>query len=101
MRRTATRPLPAGRINPRHALAFGTLLASGGAAYLGVAVSVLASLLAILTLVTYLFAYTPLKRKTLISTLVGAFPGAIPPLIAWAGAAGQPSPHELAMYLVL
>jgi protoheme IX farnesyltransferase len=101
MRRTATRPLPAGRINPRHALAFGTLLASGGAAYLGVAVSVLASLLAILTLGTYLFAYTPLKRKTPICTLVGAFPGAIPPLIGWAAAAGTVSLQALAIYAVL
>jgi heme o synthase len=101
MRRTATRPLPAGRIDPRHARAFGTLLASGGAAYLAVAVSVLASLLAILTLVTYLFAYTPLKRKTPICTLVGAFPGAIPPLIGWAAAAGTVSPQALTIYVVL
>src|SRR5882762_396696 len=101
MRRTATRPLPAGRINPRHALAFGTLLASAGAAYLAVAVSVLASLLAILTLVTYLFAYTPLKRKTPRCTLVGAFPGAIPPLIGWAAAAGTVSLQALAIYAVL
>ena len=101
MRRTATRPLPAGRINPRHALAFGTLLASGGAAYLGVAVSMLASLLAILTLVTYLFAYTPLKRKTPICTLAGAFPGAIPPLIGWAAASGTVGLQALAVYAVL
>jgi len=101
MRRTAIRPLPAGRIKPRQALVFGTLLASAGAAYLAVAVSVLASLLATLTLVTYLFAYTPLKRKTPLCTLVGAFPGAIPPLIGWAAATGTLSLQALAIYAVL
>jgi heme o synthase len=101
MRRTAIRPLPAGRIKPRHALAFGTLLASAGAAYLAVAVSVLASLLAILTVVTYLFAYTPLKRKTPLCTLVGAFPGAIPPLIGWAAATGTVSLQALTIYALL
>jgi len=100
MRRTAIRPLPAGRIKPRPALAFGTLLASAGAAYLAVAVSVPASLLAIFALVTYLFAYTPLKRKTPLCTLVGAFPGAIPPLIGWA-ATGTLSLQALAIYAVL
>ena len=101
MMRTATRPLPAGRIKPQHALVFGTLLASAGAAYLAVAVGALPSLLAILTLVTYLFAYTPLKRKTPLCTLVGAFPGAIPPLIGWAAATGTVSLQALAIYAIL
>ena len=89
MRRTAERPLPAGRISLRSALLFGVMLAFAGTVYLAVAVNLLASLLAILTLLTYLFAYTPLKRKTPICTLVGAFPGAMPPLIGWAAATGR------------
>ena len=89
MRRTAGRPLPAGRISLRSALLFGVTLAFAGTVYLAVAVNLLASLLAILTLSTYLFAYTPLKRKTPICTLVGAFPGAMPPLIGWAAATGR------------
>jgi protoheme IX farnesyltransferase len=89
MRRTAERPLPAGRISPRSALLFGIMLAFAGTVYLAEAVNLLASLLAILTLSTYLFAYTPLKRRTPICTLVGAFPGAMPPLIGWAAATGR------------
>jgi heme o synthase len=89
MRRTAERPLPAGRISLRSAFLFGVMLASAGTVYLAVAVNLLASLLAILTLLSYLFAYTPLKRKTPICTLVGAFPGAMPPLIGWAAATGR------------
>jgi protoheme IX farnesyltransferase len=98
MRRTAERPLPASRISPRSALMFGILLASAGTVYLGVAVNLLASLLAILTLLTYLFAYTPLKRKTPICTLVGAFPGAMPPLIGWAAATGRLSVLSVELY---
>jgi len=89
MRRTAQRPLPASRISPRSALRFGILLAFAGTAHLAMAVNRLASLLAILTLLTYLFAYTPLKRKTPICTLVGALPGAMPLLIGWAAATGR------------
>jgi len=89
MRRTAKRPLPDGRISPGNALLFGILLASAGTIYLAVAANLLASLLAILTLLTYLFAYTPLKRKTSMCTLVGAFPGAMPPLIGWAAATAR------------
>jgi protoheme IX farnesyltransferase len=77
---------------------FGILLASAGTVYLGVAVNLLASLLAILTLLTYLFAYTPLKRKTPICTLVGAFPGAMPPLIGWAAATGRLSVLSVELY---
>lgn len=97
MRRTARRPLPAGRINPRNALRFGVLLAFAGAIYLAVAVNLLASLLATLTLLAYSFAYTPLKRKTPLCTLVGAFPGAMPPLIGWAAATGSLSLHAVGL----
>jgi len=89
MRRTARRPIPAGRVVPASALHFGIFLTAAGSLDLAVAVSVLASLLAVLTVVTYLFLYTPLKRETPLCTLVGALPGAMPPLIGWAAASGN------------
>ena len=89
MRRTERRPIPAGRVDPASALHFGLLLSSVGSLYLAVAVNVLASLLSVLTVVTYLFLYTPLKRETPLCTLVGALPGAVPPLIGWAAASGN------------
>src|ERR1700674_2851650 len=86
MRRTASRPLPAGRIGAREALAFGILLSVAGGLYLAVAVNLSSALLGIATLLSYLLIYTPLKRKTPLCTLLGAFPGAMPTLIGWAGA---------------
>src|SRR5580693_7949699 len=86
MRRTARRPAAAGRLKPAAVLAFGIALAAAGTVYLAAAVNLLASLLAVLTLLTYLFVYTPLKRETPLCVLVGAFPGAMPPLIGWAAA---------------
>src|SRR6059036_619209 len=88
MRRTAGRPLPAGRIHPSLALWFGVVLSIAGGFYLALLVNLPASVLALLTLGTYLLLYTPLKRKTPLCTLVGAFPGAVPPLIGWAAARG-------------
>src|SRR6202521_1835885 len=81
MRRTASRPLPAGRIGAREALAFGILLSVAGGLYLAVAVNLSSALLGIATLLSYLLIYTPLKRKTPLCTLLGAFPGAMPTLI--------------------
>jgi heme o synthase len=89
MRRTAHRPLAAGRLTPSAVLWFGITLSSLGSIYLAIAVNTLASVLAIATLVSYLFFYTPLKRKTPLCTLVGALPGAMPPLIGWAAASGR------------
>jgi protoheme IX farnesyltransferase len=89
MRRTARRPAAAGRLKPSAVLAFGIALAGAGSVYLAVAVNPIASVLAVFTLLTYLFVYTPLKRKTPLCVLVGAFPGAMPPLIGWAGASGR------------
>lgn len=86
MRRTANRPLPAGRVSSREALVFGVLLSVAGGLYLAIAVNSLSALLAISTLLSYLFFYTPLKRKTPLCTMIGAFPGAMPTLIGWAGA---------------
>jgi protoheme IX farnesyltransferase len=88
MRRTARRPLVSGRVEPSHALWFGISLSFIGAMYLAITTNALASLLSILTLLGYLFLYTPLKRKTPLCTLIGALPGAAPPLIGWAAARG-------------
>ena len=101
MRRTANRPLPAGRLSPAEALWFGILLSGAGGLYLGLVVNVLASALAIATLASYLLLYTPLKRKTPYCTLVGAFPGAMPPLIGWAAARGNLSLEALVLYAIL
>lgn len=89
MRRTARRPLPAGRLTPREALVFGVLLTAGGTAYLALTTNALASALAALTIVSYLLLYTPLKRVTSLATIVGAVPGALPPMIGWAAARGR------------
>jgi protoheme IX farnesyltransferase len=89
MRRTARRPLVSQRIEPSHALWFGISLSVIGAIYLAVTTNALASLLSILTLLGYLFLYTPLKRQTPLCTLIGALPGATPPLIGWAAASGR------------
>ena len=89
MRRTSRRPLSAGRLNPSAVLWFGITLSVLGTVYLAASVNLLASLLALGTLCSYLFFYTPLKRKSPLCTLVGAFPGAMPPLIGWAAASGQ------------
>jgi len=89
MRRTVRRPLVSGRIEPFSALWFGISLSVFGATYLALSTTPLASLLSILTLLGYLFVYTPLKRKTPLCTLIGAVPGAAPPLIGWAAASGH------------
>ena len=89
MRRTASRPLPSGVLQPGRALAFGMALAMAGAVDLYLAAGVLASGLGALTCLSYLLAYTPLKKRTVWATFVGAFPGAVPPLIGWAAATGS------------
>jgi protoheme IX farnesyltransferase len=89
MRRTQRRPIASGRMRPATAAWFGILLSAAGAAYLVLAVNAIASLLAVFTLTSYLFVYTPLKRRTPLCTFVGAIPGAMPPLIGWAAATGS------------
>jgi len=101
MRRTARRPAAAGRLAPSAVLAFGTALAITGGIYLATAVNLLTSALATLTLLTYLFVYTPLKRKTPLCVLVGAFPGAMPPLIGWAAASGRLNSEAGMLYAML
>ena len=89
MRRTASRPLPSGQLHPREALLFGIVLAIAGAADLWISSGWLASLLGVITCLSYLLAYTPLKKRTVWATFVGAFPGAVPPMIGWAAATGS------------
>jgi protoheme IX farnesyltransferase len=86
MVRTRTRPIPAGRMTPREGLIVGTILGLGGVVYLAVVVNWISAILAATTIVIYLFAYTPLKRISNANTLVGAIPGALPPLLGWAAA---------------
>ena len=101
MRRTARRALASGRMQPSIGLWFGIALSVAGAAYLAVATHALASLLAVATLVSYLFLYTPLKRKTPFCTLVGAVSGAMPPLVGAAAASGRLSSGAWLLYLIL
>jgi protoheme IX farnesyltransferase len=98
MRRTAGRPVAAGRIAPWHALVFGVVLAAAGTLELATAVNRLSSALAFATMASYLLVYTPLKRKTPFCTLIGAIPGAAPPLIGWAGATGALSAEAWILY---
>ncbi len=88
MRRTARRPLPAGRLDPDRALVFGVAISIAGLALLALAANLLTALLGAVALAGYVFVYTPLKRVTSLATVVGAVPGAIPPVMGWAAASG-------------
>lgn len=101
MRRTANRPLPLGILQPREALVFGVALAAAGAAYLTATSGWLAAALGVATCLLYLGAYTPLKPRTPWSTFVGAFPGAVPPLIGWAAATGSLSVDAWILFAIL
>ena len=89
MNRTRARPLPAGRLQPLEALLFGVALTLLGTAYLAALVGALVALVTAATAILYLFAYTPLKQRTALCTLVGAVPGALPPVTGWAAARGD------------
>ena len=86
MPRTANRPIPAGRIRPETALLAGGAMGAGGLLYLAAQVNLLTSVIGAVTLVTYIAVYTPLKRVTSLNTLIGAIPGALPPLMGWTAA---------------
>src|ERR1700730_11697021 len=101
MRRTADRPLPSGRLLPWEALFFGAVLTAGSEGYLPVLVNPLTAVLALTVIAGYLFAYTPLKTKTSLSTMVGAFPGAVPPLIGWTAARGDISLEAWVLFAIL
>jgi heme o synthase len=101
MRRTAKRPLPAGRISSRGAFAFGVALSIAGFLELWLGVNLLSGLLGAFTLASYLFLYTPLKQRTWWSTTVGAFPGAMPPMIGFAAAAGTLTRESWVLFAIL
>jgi len=101
MRRTAGRPLPSGRLQPVTVMLFGGVCSLVGTIYLALLVNPLTSVLGAISLVSYLFIYTPLKRLTWLNTMVGAIPGALPPLMGWAAARGELSAGGWALFAVL
>lgn len=101
MPRTADRPLPAKRMHPSDALLFALLCCASGVALLAVLVNFLTALLSFLTIVIYALAYTPMKRVSELNTLVGAVPGALPPLLGWTAATGQIGTGGLILFLIL
>ena len=101
MLRTRQRPLPDGRVAPFDALVFGTALTILGVAILLAAVNPLSAAVTAATSVSYLFAYTPLKVRTSLCTLVGAVPGALPPLTGWAAASGELDAAAWAIFAIM
>jgi heme o synthase len=101
MRRTMTRPIPAGRMAPFQALLLGTALSIFGVVYLAIVCNPLSAALSAITIVIYIFAYTPLKRSSTANTAVGAIPGAIPPMIGWAAARGDIGPGAWSLFVIV
>ena len=101
MRRTQDRPLPSGRLQPTTVAIFGGVSSVAGLIYLALAVNLLTSVLGAVTLVSYLFIYTPLKRVTWLNTAIGAIPGALPPLMGWTAARGELSGEGWALFAIL
>jgi protoheme IX farnesyltransferase len=101
MSRTADRPLPAGLLQPWEALVLGCVLAGSGLAYLLAANQSLAAALGAFALILYVLIYTPLKRRTPLNTLIGAIPGALPPLMGWASVRGRLDGAAVVLFLVL
>ncbi len=101
MPRTASRPMAQHRIGLAHGLILGFLLTFGGAIYLAWATNLITGMLTLLTAVGYVAIYTPLKRITTLNTFIGAFPGALPPLIGWTAARGQIEWPAVALFAIL
>ncbi|HMB55483.1 MAG TPA: heme o synthase [Thermoanaerobaculia bacterium] len=101
MRRTARRPLPAGRLHPDVALLWAVSLSVVGVTWLALAVNLLTALLGALTLAGYVFVYTPMKRLSSLATVVGAVPGAVPPMMGWAAARDLLEPGAWALFAIL
>jgi len=101
MRRTADRPLPSGRLQPSTVAIIGGVMSVVGLVYLALAVNLLTSVLGAVTLVSYLFIYTPLKRVTWLNTAIGAIPGALPPLMGWAAARNDLTGGGWALFAIL
>jgi protoheme IX farnesyltransferase len=101
MKRTENRPVPSGRVHPLEALIFGMILSIIGIADLTLYTNPLTGFLASVTLVSYIFLYTPLKRITPLSTIVGAFPGALPPVMGWTAARNEVTPEAIVLFGLL
>ena len=101
MRRTQDRPLPAGRLQPTTVMLIGGVCSVAGLVYLALAVNLLTSVLGAVTLVSYLFIYTPLKRVTWLNTAIGAVPGAFPPLMGWTAARGELTGEGWSLFAIL
>jgi protoheme IX farnesyltransferase len=101
MHRTRMRPVPAGRMRPAEALALGLVFSIFGVGYLALACNALSAILAAITITIYIFGYTPLKRSSTANTLVGAIPGAIPPVIGWAAARGAIDAGAWSLFAIL
>lgn len=102
MRRTRERPLPAGRMSPAEVFAFGVLCGVGGTLYLLLSLpSPVAAGVAAFTFLAYVCVYTPLKRVTTLNTLIGAVPGALPPVIGWCAVRGEVTPEAMTLFVIL
>ena len=101
MQRTKSRPVPAGRMRPVSAFVVGSVLSVTGVAYLAFTCNALTAVLAAITVAIYIFAYTPLKRISTFNTLVGAVPGALPPVIGWAAARGTADGGAWSLFLIV
>jgi protoheme IX farnesyltransferase len=101
MRRTKNRPLPSGRLQPTTVMVFGGVCACAGLLDLALAVNLTTSVIGAISLLSYLFIYTPLKRMTWLNTAVGAVPGALPPLMGWTAARGELSREGWALFAIL
>ena len=101
MRRTLARPLPSGKLTPAQALWFGVALTVVAEVYLALFVNLLTAAFGVSVIVGYLFCYTPLKTRSSLSTVVGAFPGAMPPLMGWTAATGHAGLEAWALFAIL
>lgn len=101
MQRTKSRPLPAGRLSPKAALVFGVALSLASMAWLWLRVNPLTALIGLATTLSYLLVYTPLKKVSSLSTVVGAVPGALPPVMGWTAASGGMSEGAVALFAIL
>jgi protoheme IX farnesyltransferase len=101
MRRTRTRPLPSGRLQPQTVLVIGSTCAAFGLVYLALAVNLVTAFLGACSLISYVFIYTPLKRVTWLNTAVGAIPGGLPPLMGWTAARGELTSDGWALFAIL
>jgi heme o synthase len=101
MQRTRSRPVPAGRMRPRDAVILGAALSIFGVTYLAFVCNALSSILAAITIIVYIFAYTPLKRLSTFNTALGAVPGALPPMIGWAAARGTLNAGAWMLFAIL